>query len=849
MKKMDILGIVTSIVFFSFNISFASLPHAPHDLAHSVSCESCHSDVLPATDRSAICETCHDGVIAPAAATHSSTVINGNYTNWGQECLDCHDPHLQTQLISFADPAFYLATGTITNGTIVDNGNGTSSFAYTSASYKPGWDPVADNADWGAKTNTDRGLILVVTKLVDTTEVPDQTFEITSATGTTVTVNGLLASTLGGRSFGVMYGQLLKSEINTPSSGIRAVKLFDPNGDFVDEVGLPPEGICQVCHTQTAYWKSDGSGPLHPNDGNQKCAECHLHSEGFKPSCEICHGYPPAYENGNPKANSHLAHDAYNCSYCHFGTTNNGYTITDPTKHDNGAYDLQAGNGENFSYVFDASGGTCNNISCHGGTNATWGDPTTVSCLACHLVAQDNGDGVPVGGRRAVVGEFPAGNAHAHYGAVLDDNSCQVCHDQATHSDGNVDLFDPDGGSNYSFVQKEDLTSDPDLSNFCMNCHDANGAARLAAPLNPFGNGNTPPNTAERFSGTLQWNEWYGDFCFGSEGSNRPVNSHHDISDSDQTFSGAKLECLNCHGAHTSALSQPTADPFNTDSAWNGTVNGFCLSCHNGGANPLDPGFPSGVAGPTFFTPLTPPPPDPPINIPGTACDNDGDGQADPGYVYDCADNCVWEDNTVNWQGDGYCDDGTWGVDLRCPTFNGDLDDCICQGNDCSTLGGIDSCAYSGQPWEIDFKWTYAAHGQDSKRSWPGYAQTPQAPSYELECTVCHDPHGSYSGSNTAGNPYMIRDNVDGTGFVDDGRRGNLWGEPWTYGTAGEVIISNSGSGPDLVPLCSKCHADWQNADPTNHECTACLTCHSHGGAFGGVDWVGPPEHTLCPAP
>ena len=105
---------------------------------------------------------------------------------------------------------------------------------------------------------------------------------------------------------------------------------------------------------------------------------------------------------------------------------------------------------------------------------------------------------------------------------------------------GYVELLDPDSGSLYTFLQPDSITSDPDLSDFCANCHDADGAARLATPFDPFGNGNTAPDVASRFLGTLQWNEWYGDFCFGEEGTLRAVNSHHDISDSDQAFSGAK---------------------------------------------------------------------------------------------------------------------------------------------------------------------------------------------------------------------------------------------------------------------------------------------------------------------
>ena len=47
------------------------------------------------------------------------------------------------------------------------------------------------------------------------------------------------------------------------------------------------------------------------------------------------------------------------------------------------------------------------------------------------------------------------------------------------------------------------------------------------------------------------------------------------------------------------------------------------------------------------------------------------------GMVYDCAGNCVDESRALSWIGDGYCDDGTWGMVLICPAFNDDGGDCI----------------------------------------------------------------------------------------------------------------------------------------------------------------------------
>ncbi|MFQ5429635.1 MAG: hypothetical protein ACE5E1_04915, partial [Phycisphaerae bacterium] len=421
--------------------------------------------------------------------------------------------------------------------------------------------------------------------------------------------------------------------------------------------------------------------------------------------------------------------------------------------------------------------------------------PTGGDCTACHASPQDNGDNVPPGGRRAVVGEFPVDNTHAHYGATLTNDACTTCHDMTTHMDGYVDLVDPDDGSLYTFVKPEDLASDPDVSNFCMGCHDADGAARLADPFDPFGGGNAAPDVATRLQGTLQWDQEYGDFCFGTEGTLRPVNSHHDISDADQAFSGAKLECLNCHGAHTAAASQPVSDPFDTHTPWTGTSRDFCLACHAGGSGPVDPGFPLGVMGPVID-----------VNDPR------------------------WVDLGVDW----------------CKILDG-----ACQTGDCSALRGLDSCEYGEAPWYVDYSWQHSAHGPNSKRGWADYSG---APSADLDCQVCHDPHGSYSATNPAGNPYMIRDFVDGTAFVDDGYRvgANWTGPPWdTFGIAREVMVSVSGLDVGwgaAEGLCAVCHADWLSAQHFHDFCTGCQTCHGHGMAWGEYDWgSGNDDDTPCP--
>ena len=53
-----------------------------------------------------------------------------------------------------------------------------------------------------------------------------------------------------------------------------------------------------------------------------------------------------------------------------------------------------------------------------------------------------------------------------------------------------------------------------------------------------------------------------------------------------------------------------------------------------------------------------------------------GDSCADGAGVYDCALNCVSAGTASSWNGDGFCDDGSWGLDLNCAEFNFDSGDC-----------------------------------------------------------------------------------------------------------------------------------------------------------------------------
>mgnify|MGYP001436994904 CR=1 FL=1 len=447
-------------------------------------------------------------------------------------------------------------------------------------------------------------------------------------------------------------------------------------------------------------------------------------------------------------------------------------------------------------------------FSCGGGSSSSSSSNSPASaCLDCHNQDQDNQDSIPASGRRAVANEFPSGTTHAHLNGLvaINDNDCLVCHDQTNHKSGNVTLLDADSAVTYSFQVVSDLNSDPDVSDFCLSCHDADGATRLAEPQNPFGNGNAPQNVAERYQGDLEWYEWYGDFCFGNEGSLRYTNSHHDITDADQAKSGAKLECLNCHSAHLSANTQKLADPFSPTNPWTGSINDFCIKCHDGGES---------------TTSATLPP-------------------------------------NVTW--------GTISVDANNLPCSNPGADCATSSLDVLALNGLDSCSYNNSPWFNNYPRTHEVHGGGSKRAYTNYSG---APAYDIECTVCHDPHGSFTATNPTGNPYMIKDFVDGSMFVDDGNRlSGFNGPPWnTLGVAREVVVQvTPGAAPpptgsavyivgwgDSTGLCTVCHASWLNDGFFGHDsafgCKACQTCHSHGADYENLDMGNPsiPESHGC---
>ncbi len=366
------------------------------------------------------------------------------------------------------------------------------------------------------------------------------------------------------------------AQILTPNSGIKDV-VFESRGTTVaepfrysfadkdDDGDLDFDGVCEVCHTLTSKHKNDGTGSDHYN--GETCTDsCHGHDSDFAPT-----------------------------------------------------------------------GGTC--IGCHGSAQ---------------------------GGRRAVTGEFAEASNHA---AAVTDADCEVCHEQTLHQAGNVRLFNVDGGVIALTGDPNSSSAEAvKLEPFCLACHDGDhespgpfsaganppvvdgtawAASSHQATLTCYGDGTfgchgsghgskkrkmltpygtaatTPPNTEEEgFCYTCHGSgdtydvetpfdpatiRWVTDDA-GPNG-NMNLNDRHDIGDTAQGISGAKIECTDCHDSHTANSSSPPmsrlkADPDpgdGHDPGDSGTyyltgitdpMTEWCMDCH-------DASFPATITPPS----------------------------------------------------------------------------------------------------------------------------------------------------------------------------------------------------------------------------------------------------------
>ncbi|MEW6290927.1 MAG: CxxxxCH/CxxCH domain-containing protein [Thermodesulfobacteriota bacterium] len=450
-KKYTLSGfmIMTGLLLLGKN---AVAAQSPHWLENNIYCLDCHVDHQGSTTA---CTDCHDNdtggnyakLDAPAVQSHA-----------GFSCVTCHDPHTSAQC------TVPVVRGTFSGYQV--NGQ-TTTFTINSLSVvDPAW---SDPARWSVKSGPERGLIFTVTLgLLDTSRTPpeyvDYSAEVVAADAGSITVNGTHAGSSalsGSPEFSLIFGQLIKSEINGRPVVFSGPASFAANDGLGPEGGdSTPDGVCQVCHTQTKYWRNDGSLAGHNN--GQDCTTCHEHMSGFNANCNSCHGNPPVVDaaqggdglvavpaaTGSVTAGAHALHATaagfnFSCDSCHAGgmpaspiSDNNRIQIgfaVNPAGIASG-YDGQTGLQAPYSYegtgdttVTGGNSLTCSNVYCHSNgawvstgkfnshVTPSWDTPGPLSCSSCHPYPMATG------------ADDPRKDTHAVH-AAKGYGDCGLCH-------------------------------------------------------------------------------------------------------------------------------------------------------------------------------------------------------------------------------------------------------------------------------------------------------------------------------------------------------------------------------------------------------------------------------------
>ncbi len=355
-------------------------------------------------------------------------------------------------------------------------------------------------------------------------------------------------------------------------------------GSFQDGTG-DPDGLCQVCHVNTAYHRHDGSGSAH-HEG-EDCTKCHAHANGFIPaggsSCTDCHSSPQGSRQAVVRADGTASHhpagavltDA-DCTTCHemsqhrSGTVRLWNDVTNPTTA------ISVTDGAEPMATFC---GGCHDqpgapIIHHTGT--AW-NPT---CSECHDLHDPENENLALiaqvvrnrtlGVDKAVVFTARSGPGSFSDGVGANDGICQVCHTATTHH-----LNDGGGSAHH---EGED----------CTVCH------AHSAGFVPVG----------------------GTSCIGChnqvQAGRRPVVGEFDLASHHVTGAAVTdADCTACHemsqhqqghvrlknaddpdnpAAVVSLAGDPSASP--TEAA---KLEPFCLACHDadgaGGAAPFSDGI------------------------------------------------------------------------------------------------------------------------------------------------------------------------------------------------------------------------------------------------------------------
>jgi Concanavalin A-like lectin/glucanases superfamily len=403
---------------------------------------------------------------------------------------------------------------------------------------------------------------------------------------------------------GSSHGQFIREKIRldnitgtVPAKlGNKSVMFLGSSGpnSFADGDGVY-DGICEVCHTKTKYFRNNGTG-IDQNHGGRNgtnCISCHNHTNGFihgggsgGGGCISCHGHDTGYEyspgefsQGAGTTGSHSTHtesDAddlkgphVNCNNCH-DTDNFPYFLSGTDSDGDGKYSLAEtdvcdtchSQGGPFDGVDDAAFGAKSNWS-----NGVYAGNTLITdkeqwCVGCH----DSGTSL-IGGKQApdVAGNNSTyGYYQSGHGAFF--TECGECHGlgmdhnfdgQKTYDSaaGNYKqgfrLSDVDGGDpmNIQPIDTSDRCNYTDTDyRLCFSCHSAQMLLQdtridYGCDTNPYEGAASVTTGFRDESGLPPTNiHWYH---LGELGQVGNLND----SDGDGTME-SETSCMTCHNPH-----------------------------------------------------------------------------------------------------------------------------------------------------------------------------------------------------------------------------------------------------------------------------------------------------------
>ena len=327
MKRISLVfGIISAVSFLlPGSSSQAYFLDSPHNESNGIECTDCHNgdewDIsdpnlgtgdIDVTLANVVCLRCHgegstNTLKGPAKKLHASSTTSTDLGDWSTSCTDCHDGHFQPQMMWASDPDFVLANFAYDNHSgldpithILGTHDGTTTFGISgvvgSAPYNDPtlWNSKGGRIDKTRAEDNSRGLLVVSNY---PTLVASDTFEIIDVLNQgggnyVVTVKGDMTSANVVARLGVIYGQSIKSQVKDLGAGYnRNVKFFKPeiitdqDGGYIDKhpdtKSSTPVGLCQVCHSVTAFW--DTLGVEHPGQSHQS------------QNGECCSGYSVTY--------------------------------------------------------------------------------------------------------------------------------------------------------------------------------------------------------------------------------------------------------------------------------------------------------------------------------------------------------------------------------------------------------------------------------------------------------------------------------------------------------------------------------------------------------------------------